>query len=319
MTKSLLDLVLEGLPQPNEAGPAFYGAIDANTWPHVQAIANTCALPQQTPDPLEARLYLAALARITQHWWNPFKYGPTGEYTDIPIVNQGTSYHGHNIAALAVADDGRVVDFEMNHNEIFRSSAEHAESRLVRRMYQLANVHQTWNEITDEPFQTSRIKLDRITIYTTLQPCAQCAGIMTLAQVKSAVFLQADPGMYLADILMRALSPGFLKAPMPLPASLFGIDAYRRLNEGYARFWQSGSPLWQGPDGPRGAQDITAYLCTNTAFQIFTSLAREFDDAATAPRRHELWDNPDQLIDELREFVAYACSPGAQRGAPHRV
>lgn len=319
MQRSFIEYVLDGLPRPDLAPKNFYGRIDSDLWPSVEAIAATVELPDSRPQDTEAELYLAALARITCHWWNPFKYGPNGSYFGVPDIGKGRSYVGHNIAALAVGDDGRIIDFEMNHNEIFRSSAEHAEARLVRRLYQLANVHLTWDEMTDDSFDTTRIHLNRITVYTTLQPCAQCAGMMALAQVRSAVFLQADPGMYLADVLMRALSPDYLRAPMPLPASLFGIATYRRLNEGYTAYWKSGSVLWDGPEGPRGGQDITAYLCTSSAFQLISSLAERFEALADTPECKGMWDGSEELIVELREFVAYACSNGVQRGAPHRV
>src|SRR5262249_43677080 len=43
-------------------------------------------------------------------------------------------YLGHNIACLAVDGDGDIIDFDFNHNEVFSSSVEHAESRLIRRL-----------------------------------------------------------------------------------------------------------------------------------------------------------------------------------------
>ena len=48
-----------------------------------------------------------------------------------------SSYLGHNIAAIAVSPTGRIVDFDFNHNELFNSSAEHAEARLLRRLFAL--------------------------------------------------------------------------------------------------------------------------------------------------------------------------------------
>ena len=39
-------------------------------------------------------------------------------------------YLGHNIACIAVDGNGEIIDFDFNHNDFFRSSAEHAESRI---------------------------------------------------------------------------------------------------------------------------------------------------------------------------------------------
>ena len=47
-----------------------------------------------------------------------------------------SEYRGHNIAALAVGPTGKIIDFEFNHNKL-NSSAEHAEARLVKRVYEL--------------------------------------------------------------------------------------------------------------------------------------------------------------------------------------
>lgn len=328
MGSDYVALLLEGLPdpadQPDPDDPAdpkdiFYNRMTRGMWDHVRPIAETVELPPDRPTDAQVRLYLSALARIAVHWWNPYKYGLVGDYQGIPDIRPKQTYLGHNIAALAVDDLGRVIDFEMNHNDLFRSSAEHAESRLVRRLYQLASVYQTWDEASDDKFDVIRIKLDKVTIYTTLQPCAQCAGIMTLARVKQAVFLQADPGMYFADVVMRALSPNALRAPTTMPASAFGIGSYRALNEAYVDYWTSSRAIHSTPDGVlQGERDMTAFLCTTESYGIFRSLAAEFDAAAPAGVRDARMDDA-KLLAELKEFVRYACSPAALRGAPHRV
>ena len=146
MGSDYVALLLEGLPdpadQPDPADPAdpadiFYYRMTREMWSHVRPIAETVELPGDRPTDAQVRLYLSALARIAVHWWNPYKYGLVGDYHGIPDIRPKQTYLGHNIAALAVDDLGRVIDFEMNHNDLFRSSAEHAESRLVRRLYQL--------------------------------------------------------------------------------------------------------------------------------------------------------------------------------------
>ncbi|MGN6812127.1 MAG: hypothetical protein ACTHMP_14755, partial [Thermomicrobiales bacterium] len=44
---------------------------------------------------------------------------------------------GQNIGAIAVDSFGRVIDFDFNHNLLFNSSLEHAEARLLRRLFTL--------------------------------------------------------------------------------------------------------------------------------------------------------------------------------------
>jgi len=59
----------------------------------------------------------------------------------------GDRYFGHNIACLAVDGRGEIIDFEFNHNELYNSSAEHAEARLVRRIFNLNQVFDHWQTI----------------------------------------------------------------------------------------------------------------------------------------------------------------------------
>ena len=56
--------------------------------------------------------------------------------------------------------------------------------------------------------------LEGVTIYTTLESCAQRSGIMALAKVGSVVFLQTDPGQYSIGNIMRNMTFGTkLEAP----------------------------------------------------------------------------------------------------------
>ena len=96
------------------------------------------------------RIFSLMLMALVHHYWNGNKYGRKGTYPlnepePDPILNPyaHADYFGHNIAAIAVDGDGDIIDFEFNHNEIFNSSTEHAESRLVRRIFNLARVYDT--------------------------------------------------------------------------------------------------------------------------------------------------------------------------------
>ena len=161
---------------------------------------------------------------------------------------RGGTYLGHNIGAIAVDARGTIVDFDFNHNEVFNSSVEHAESRLVRRLFGLAQVFDPWRQagvgmapecrargrrrargrarpapreaprtflFTADPVATlSAVAgaapaqrgygtlLADVSIYTSLESCAQCSGIMALANVREVAYLQYDQGQYLVGNLM---------------------------------------------------------------------------------------------------------------------
>ena len=115
------------------------------------------------------RIYCYLLMKLMVRFWNGNKRGPFGAYpwrvkqiepaTPPPpttryrgdmIDNPDRSrvnwdrYVGHNIACVAVDGNGEIIDFDFNHNDFFRSSAEHAESRMVRRLFSLTDIFDSW-------------------------------------------------------------------------------------------------------------------------------------------------------------------------------
>src|SRR5262249_22014479 len=131
-------------------------------------------------------------------YWNGNKYGQDGEYPWRPKQKrtngryQGGDYLGHNIACIAVDGEGEIIDFDFNHNDMLNSSVEHAESRLIRRIFSLAQLNNGWAtrdvQAPAPPIPYSNVLSD-VSIYTTLESCSQCSGIMALGSVKEVIFL----------------------------------------------------------------------------------------------------------------------------------
>jgi tRNA(Arg) A34 adenosine deaminase TadA len=151
------------------------------------------------------RIYALLLFALMRRFFNGNKNGLRGEYPwrekqkDDEGRYIGGDYLGHNIGAVAVDGTGEVIDFDFNHNQIFGSSAEHAEARLIRRIFSLTQLYDGW--ATRGPDDTPRTKgystvLGNVTVYTSLESCAQCSGVMALGQVGQVVYLQRDPGTY---------------------------------------------------------------------------------------------------------------------------
>ncbi|MGZ4387501.1 MAG: hypothetical protein ACXVZO_11280, partial [Gaiellaceae bacterium] len=197
-------------------------------------VSNLCEIDTPPLDPgLQERhkLYLYLLMALGWNYWNGYKDGRSGTYPwndtpgpDDPPWLDG-EYRGHNIVALAVDPLGRVVDFDFNHNALFDSSAEHAEARLVRRLYALANIGGAWGP---DPYTSgpSTSSLTGFTVYTSLESCAQCSGIMALATVSQVVFMQTDPGEYLIGRILYNLTPPYFRAPLPISGSEVGLAAF---------------------------------------------------------------------------------------------
>lgn len=315
------------------------------------------------------RIYSQCLMAIMWRLWNGNKYGETGDYgawranqLTSPLQSggnlyRGGTYLGHNIAALAVDYYGQILDYDFNHNNVFDSSVEHAESRLVRRLFALNQVYDPLTgNVTPSPPASSlaarpevpthhrtlaeaaagrdhALKLRRfatavsdrartatalgaaavtsgyasllsdVTLYTSLESCAQCSGIMTLASVEEIVYLQWDQGEFLVGNLMyqatqaqNALGQGGFTAPRPIRGDDIGMDSFMALNNGNDAFSQqvANQPFYTDGSFTVNTPSVTSYLCTDGAFQIYESVALAF-----------LWGYPDQPL-EFPDFVPVA-------------
>lgn len=274
------------------------------------------------------KIYSLLTMALIKGYWNGNKSGPDGIYPwrnsqRLPITDEvpippgryaGDRYIGHNIACLAVDLNGEIIDFDFNHNDLYNSSAEHAESRLVRRIFSLNQVYDHWQ--TESEDGRKRVNYNSVftgtTIYTSLESCAQCSGVMTLANVKRVVYLQSDPGQYFVGNILYNLSqaeapttalkfhkmafdetytrPPMIdpkyRAPEPVDASLFGFHYKQQLESAYLNFIdlcdkQKKIPFFQGPnteDKPKYTGGLTSFLCTDDAKGVFEAAAKELEN-----------------------------------------
>ncbi|WP_312388926.1 deaminase [Chryseobacterium sp.] len=250
--------------------------------------------------------YSLLVMAITKHFWNGNKEG--NKKVSYPLNPKDSnefefdSYLGHNICAIAVDKNGKVIDFEFNHNKVFKSSIEHAETRLVRRIYNLAQLHETY-KFSDESFQRKdeANTFNDVSIYTSLESCSQCSGVMALAKVKEIIYLQEDPGMYKVGNILRNLTKkivGYnnndLEAPLPISADLFGFSYKKKLEEAYDQFTDDMDRYsaeykliekdedkkaeyiklnrhFSLKDGkPKYSNSLTSFLCTQNAYKIYS-------------------------------------------------
>jgi tRNA(Arg) A34 adenosine deaminase TadA len=286
------------------------------------------------------RIYCLLLMSLVDFYWNPLKRGRQGKYplNDQPGPQGGPfeegDYQGHNIAAIAVDAHGRIIDFEFNHNVLFDSSAEHAESRLVRRVYSLARLSDSWSPLSllGTPATSSKyVNLSDVTIYTSLESCTQCAGTMALAQIREVVYLQTDPGMFWIGRILRNLTVEALRAPRPIAGAEIDFPYFSALDETYGSFARSLSqvkPFFISCDGKVDATpSMTSFLCTSRARDIYRQASSEFQGNAQSVRLaypnskssgggDDTLTNADVMTEAL-DFFRYATTRG-RRGTPHR-
>ena len=286
------------------------------------------------------RIYCLLLMSLVDFYWNPLKRGRQGKYplNDQPGPQGGPfkegDYQGHNIAAIAVDAHGKIIDFEFNHNALFDSSAEHAESRLVRRVYSLAHVSDSWSPLSlfSAPITPSKyVNLSDVTIYTSLESCTQCAGTMALAQIREVVYLQTNPGMFWIGRILRNLTVEALRAPRPIAGAEINFPYFSALDEAYSLFARSlrqDEPFFISCDGKVDATpSTTSFLCTSRAREIYRQASSEFQGRAQsidlaypnskpAGGGDETLTNADVMTEAL-DFFRYAITRG-RRGTPHR-
>ncbi len=85
---------------------------------------------------------------------------------------------GHNIGSILVAPNGQIVNWARNCNAALSNGTQHGEVRLMSGYLN----------------RVGGYTLKEHTIYTTLEPCAQCSGMMILCSIKRTVYGQTDPG-----------------------------------------------------------------------------------------------------------------------------
>jgi tRNA(Arg) A34 adenosine deaminase TadA len=283
-------------------------------------------------------LYCLLVATLVYKFWNGNKRGQCGDYPWrrgqrlSSGIYEGGQYLGHNIACIGVDGDGEVIDFDFNHNDIFSSSVEHAESRLVRRVFSLAQVYDDWHVRRLDGTSKSQDYLNilsKVTIYTSLESCAQCSGIMALGSVKSVVYLQQDPGQYAIGNILRNLTTADLRAPLPISADKVGLSYYARLNNAYKTFCKEilEQPFYVDGAVKDQTQSITSFLCTDDARAIFEEASAELDSYKLKYPQFKPSDNGQEssrmltnagVLEHVRRFKDYACIRG-RRGTAHKL
>ena len=309
------------------------------------------------------RIYCHLLMKLMVRFWNGNKCGPLGSYPrrvkqmeavqpvqptqryrgdmienpDRLRINWDR-YVGHNIACVAVDGNGEIIDFDFNHNDFFRSSAEHAESRMVRRLFSLTDIFDSWKTGERIGDKSRAVSLQNVTLYTSLESCAQCSGVMSLGGVKQVVYLQNDFTAYMiGNIMFNLANPvsGLPGAPKPIPASAVGLQQFQVLNDANLAFVKDIQDAKARNDSTRAFfispdktvvdfdPSITSFLCTDAARDIFEAGGKQLDAMALKFPNEKHPDERDVLtnqecLEEARSFFKYADLEG-YRGSPHKL
>jgi len=178
--------------------------------------------------------------------------------------------HGHNIGAVLVDKKHRPIAWERNQTGGRRDLTEHAELRLIRGF------------IAAHP---ERTELHKMQIYTTLEPCAMCAGMMTMTNVRRVVYAQRDP-------LYGGVFTRLAAAPQPYPKQVEAIPAPKIVRTDLeASFAASGH------------DELIHWLPNKTAQTAYRETARRFDTFAAT------FDENAAALAAARHFLATQIPP----------
>jgi tRNA(adenine34) deaminase len=127
------------------------------------------------------------------------------------------------VGAIAVRGD-EIVGRGHNRREIDRDPSAHAEMIALREASQ-AIKH--W-------------RLDDVTLYCTLEPCAMCAGAMVLARLPRLVYAASDPKAGAAGSVMDILNHPLLNHHVAIEQGILAQESAALLVSFFARLRAAG-------------------------------------------------------------------------------
>ena len=130
---------------------------------------------------------------------------------------------GYNIGAVLVNPDHVPVDAGLNCINSTNNATQHGELRAITS-YLAA--HPVFN-------------LDRFTLYTTLEPCIMCAGMITMTDIDRVVYAQHDVDYSKAFERLQLDSTsigGYLPYPRKVDAASTNLKFGKTLDDAYARY-----------------------------------------------------------------------------------
>lgn len=159
---------------------------------------------------------------------------------------------GYNVGCLLVSPENKVLDWGLNFVKETENCTQHGEVRLMTNYLNKEEIY----------------SLNGHTIFTTLEPCAMCAGMMTMASVKRTVNGQKD--YFFANTLERlAFDSKQIGGYEPYPRKVISEETPTSygdlLDNAYLNYINSGNkPI------------LTKFLATEVARVIFETATNEF-------------------------------------------
>ena len=182
------------------------------------------------------------------------------------------SRRGYNIGAVLVDPEGSVVHWGRNTIHKESDNTQHAEVRVM----------------TQYTSNTEESHLKGYTIYTTLEPCAMCAGMMIMLQVDRTVFGQTALryGKAVERISKCPLCPSYPRTVISDPSS---SKIRKLLDSAYKQYLKEG-----------GVRGIQKFLTTEEAKSIYENATKQFlNYEVKFPENEKMYKNAKSFYENI--------------------
>jgi len=194
---------------------------------------------------------LLAMAIAYKDWQGNVQQDRAGEHP-----------RGHNIAALLVDPLGQPVYWARNDRFATDNGTDHSEVRVMRNFLDCPHRLQYLGEQSPASYPGAR-QGKGFTLYTTLDPCVMCTGMMLMNHLTRAVYVQSDPDYgNVVQRLKSAEKSGWPPYPVTLDIRQADIPEAKLLDQAYAKLGQKDViiPFLRSPQAERIFADATERL-----------------------------------------------------------
>jgi len=182
-------------------------------------------LPQKERDNV---LSLAALAMVYKDW------------------QTSRNGRGHNIGSILVDQNSTPVFWARNSVVVRDDSSQHGEVRLIQAFLNCPGIGKY---------------MDGYTIYTSLEPCAMCTGMIAMTKVNRVVYVQDDPEYgHARQALVNIKFPRLFEQKTPK-----GLSEKSELEQGWATY------------SKKKGSAITDYLLTDEARTVYAKADQDLN------------------------------------------
>lgn len=195
---------------------------------------------------------------------------------------------GYNIGSVLVDENYNVVDWARNTVNKTQNGTQHGEVRLITCY--LAR-HDTPKNLRNG-----------YTLYTTLEPCAMCSGMMVLNSLPRTVYGQTDPGFGKAlerlGLDTSLFAHGYPSYPRPVQSDASHTVYRYLLDEYYEKFtgWTEGH------------RSITVFLASARAKKIYKRALDEFlNFKVKFPKNKKIYKNARAFYEKVSDHYVQRC------------